>query len=139
MSAADLSKVNAFRALQQPPRPPLTESPGFRVLKYGKEKNKQGHSTGKQGSWDNEKMVEQTIDVMDCVDVLHPGHQAQMSFDWSSGHSARSDDGLAVGGMNNGYGGKQRKLRDTVLTAEMIGPYPTTVTVAGVLSHPLLL
>jgi hypothetical protein len=76
-------------------------------------------------------MVLQTIDYMDAAEILYPDHQLHFQFDWSSGHSKRSDDGLSVGNMNWGFGGKQTLLRPTVLTADCIGPYPTTVNIGG--------
>ena len=129
MTDDELAAINASRTARDPQAEPLTESPGLRYLKYGKMTTAAGTTSGKEGSWDNEKMVQQTIDYMDAAEVLYPGHQIHFQFDWSSGHSKRSDDGLCVGNMNWGYGGKQTALRDTKLTAGCIGPFPTTVTV----------
>lgn len=38
LSQEELHKVNAFRARQNPSRPPLKASPGLRFLQYGKQK-----------------------------------------------------------------------------------------------------
>ena len=57
------------------------------------------------------KMVQQVVDYMDAAEVIYPDMQLHMEFDWSSGHSKRSDDGLAVASMNWGYGGKEKELR----------------------------
>jgi hypothetical protein len=131
MSSEELATVNAHRAATDPTSEPLLESPGFRFLKYGKETTAAGGASGKEGSWNNEKMVQQTKDYMDAAEVLYPGHQLHFQFDWSSGHSKRSDDGLSVGSMSWKYGGKQTILRNSLLTAECIGPHPTTITVNG--------
>eukprot|EP01043_Picozoa_sp_COSAG02_P043525 COSAG02_NODE_3799_length_6215_cov_11.385710_1_plen_882_part_00 len=129
MNEDELAAVNASHTAHDPQAEPLTESPGLRYLKYGKMTTAAGTASGREGSWDNEKMVQQTVDYMDAAEVLYPGHQIHFQFDWSSGHSKRSDDGLCVGNMNWGYGGKQTALRDSKLTAGCIGPFPTTVTV----------
>jgi hypothetical protein len=115
LSADELRAVNEKRAERG--RAPLTESPGTRHLQFGKDKDTVW--------WNNEQMVEQTIDFMDAAEVVYPGHQLHMEFDWSSGHSKRSDDGLSVGSMNWGHGGKQHNLRPSKLTAACIGPHPT--------------
>ena len=128
-STDELTKINEHRAARDPDAEPLTESPGVRYLKYGKKTTNTGANSGKEGSWDNEKMVKQTIDYMDAAETLYPGRQIHFQFDWSSGHSKRSDDGLCVGNMNWGYGGKQTALRSSKLTAGCIGPFPTTVAV----------
>eukprot|EP01047_Picozoa_sp_COSAG01_P060206 COSAG01_NODE_7345_length_3242_cov_6.925867_1_plen_476_part_10 len=116
LSATELQQVNDLRRTKYG-RPPLTESPGVRYLQFGKDKDTVW--------WNNEQMVQQTVDYMDAAEVIYPDMQLHMEFDWSSGHSRRSDDGLAVASMNWGYGGKQQHLRPSKLTAACIGPYPT--------------
>jgi hypothetical protein len=110
----------------------LTESPGLRFLNYGLETSgTTGKSTGKEGYWNNAMMVRQTEDYMDAFETIYPEKQLAIQFDWSSGHAAVSGDGLAASKMNFNWGGKNADafcMRDSKLTAEMIGPHPTTVT-----------
>ena len=65
-----------------------------------------GNSTGKEGYWDNQKMLAQTEDYMDAFETVYPDKQMVVQFDWSSGHAAGSGDGLCVGKMNLKWGGK---------------------------------
>ena len=105
-------------------------------------------------------MAEQATDFLDMMEFLYPEMQVHCQFDWyvacthtrisllvtlhryrsdiagaggvrSSGHSKRSDDGLATGGMNWSYGGKhwqKMSMRSSQLTAECIGPHPALIT-----------
>ena len=100
LTADELKEINTKRQEDDPANPPpiLTHSPGARFLKYGKQTTNTGGSSGKEGSWDNAKMVEQLRDFIDAAEVVYPEHQLQFQFDWSSGHSKRSDDGLCVAG-----------------------------------------
>ena len=109
MTADELDLVNAFRATQAPPREPLTESPGIRYLKYGSGEKKEGW-------WDWDKFKVQVTDFLDCFDVLYPEMQLQMEIDWSSGHAKFPDGALNANPMAVGFGGKQPKLRATLLT-----------------------
>jgi hypothetical protein len=64
-----------------------------------------------------------------------PGKQMVIQFDWSSGHAAGSGDGLSATKMNLKWGGKNAadfSMRDSTLTADMIGPHSTKVLVDGV-------
>jgi hypothetical protein len=124
MTEAELQQVNVFREAQG--RLPLTESPGLRFLRYGNvQRGTTVSSTVQYTSWNNEKMLQQTIDYMDAAEVLYPNHQLHFQFDWSSGHAKRSDNGLSAMDVNLNYGGKQRRMRDSLLTADCIGPHPT--------------
>lgn len=89
----------------------------------------------KKGYWDNPKMLTQTEDYMDAFETVYPNMQMVVQFDWSSGHAAGSGDGLNVNKMNSKWGGKNSEtfsMRDSVLTAEMIGPHPATMKVGGI-------
>jgi hypothetical protein len=88
-----------------------------------------------KGYWDNAKMLTQTEDYMDAFETVYPDMQMVVQFDWSSGHAAGSGDGLNVNKMNSKWGGKNSEtfsMRDSVLTAEMIGPHPATMKVNGI-------
>jgi len=52
-----------------------------------------------------------------------------MEVDNSSGHGKTKPDGLNVGNMNAGWGGKQSKLRDTIITEDCLGPHNPSVKV----------
>ena len=64
MSAAELRKVNEWRAVRK--RPPLDSSPGLQFLQYGK---------NREGYWDAEMFGKQIDRILDCFDCLHPDWQ----------------------------------------------------------------
>ena len=66
--------------------------PGIRQLKYGKETSTAGRATGREGSWDNAKMMEQTKDVLDLLS-WHPEYKVHTA-DSQFSHCAtqRADD-----------------------------------------------
>ena len=137
MTTAELDSLNAIRRESYGPDSPyvlkygkdavvLKHSPGFRFLDYGKETTSKGKKSGKEGSWNNEKFCQQTVDLLDAMDFLPEYNACQLvlQVDWSSGHSAGSGDGLSCSNMNGNYGGiSARDMRDSLLTEEMIGPY----------------
>ena len=47
---------------------------------------------------------------------IDPTTQVVCEVDHSSGHAKQREDGLHMTNMNVKYGGKQKKLRDTVMT-----------------------
>jgi hypothetical protein len=79
----------------------------------------------RDGYWNCDKMAKQLEHFIKGYDILFPSNQLMMQLDHSSGHTKYSDDALAVSHMNMKYGGKQRVPRDSVLSAECLGP--TTV------------
>ncbi|CAN0430198.1 unnamed protein product, partial [Pylaiella littoralis] len=106
-----LAQVNAKRALDD--KPALKRSPGVRYLEYGKNKD---------GYWGYDKFKEQIEDVLDAAECLEPDLQLTVEIDHSSGHTKQREDGLHVSNMNVKYGGKQKVLRDTVVTEDWLGP-----------------
>lgn len=110
LTESELVKINAFR--QRVGRPALKTSPGLRFLVHGK---------NKEGFWGFKEFEEQTVDVMDCFDVLYPELQLIVEVDHSAGHAKFREDGLHVGHMNVKYGGKQKILRDTLMTEGCVG------------------
>ncbi|CAM9747971.1 unnamed protein product, partial [Chrysoparadoxa australica] len=105
ITQAELHKVNEKR--QERNLPPLDGSPGLLYFDYGK---------SKEGYWDNDKFEKQVQDLMFVLDVLHRGRQLVLEIDWSAGHAKMADDALSTNNTNAGFGGKQRKMRDTVVT-----------------------
>jgi hypothetical protein len=87
----------------------LAVSPGLVFFDYGK---------GREGYWDALCFHNQTEDVLDCLEVLHPGWQPVLLCDWSSGHNGMGEGGLTTGTisgegkMNLSYGGRRRSARD---------------------------
>ena len=107
----ELKEVNEFR--EQRGRRPLKESPGTRFLVHGK---------NKEGFWGYEQFEKQVVDVLDVLEVLYPDKQLVLEVDHSSGHAKYRPDGLHVSNMNVKYGGKQKELRDSVMTEGCLGP-----------------
>ena len=67
-------------------------------------------------------MVLQIEDCVDCLNILHPDHSYGFELDHSSGHNMERPDGLSTtsGVINMGWGGKQRRMRSTVLSKDDI-------------------
>ena len=59
--------------------------------------------------------MKQVEELLDTVGWIHPELQVILEVDHSSGHLKTKEDGLNIDGMNLGCGGKQRKLRETVI------------------------
>lgn len=110
LSEDELARVNAFRETKG--RPPLKETPGTRFLLPGK---------NREGYWGFADFEEQTIDVMDCLEVIEPGKQLAIEVDHSAGHAKYLPEGLHVANMNVKYGGKQKDLGDSVMTEGCLG------------------
>ena len=91
----------------------LLESPFVRCLEYGQ---------GKDGYWTYKHMVLQIEDCTDCLLHLYPQFKYRFELDHSSGHNAERPDGLTTTSINLGWGGKQRKMRDSTLSEDDIGP-----------------
>ena len=113
LSAEKLAEINVKRVAAH--KVPLESSPGVRFLDYGK---------NKEGYWDAAMMETQVSDIMDVFEHLYPNHQLLLKIDWSSGHSKMKEDGLHADNMNAKYGGKQSKLRPSVLTEGCVGTAP---------------
>ena len=93
---------------------PLDGSPFVRYLNYGQ---------GKDGYWTYKHMILQIEDCGDCLTYLYPDHDYEFELDHSSGHNAERPDGLSTSStvLNLGWGGKQRKMRSSLLTKEDVG------------------
>ena len=111
LSVEELERVNSFR--EREGRTPLEESPGLRFLLPGKNRD---------GYWGYADFEQQTIDIMDCLEVIEPRKQLAIEVDHSAGHAKYLPDGLHVANMNVKYGGKQKVLRDSVMTEGCLGP-----------------
>ena len=76
-------------------------------------------------------MVIQIEDCIDCLQSIHPQPDYKFELDHSSGHNAERPDGLSTTSsvINLGWGGKQRHMRDIILTNEDIGPITHSRTI----------
>jgi hypothetical protein len=113
MTAAELKIANEKRAGLG--RSALEQSPGLLFFRYGKNRD---------NYWDFEHFKAQSIDYMDCVEVLYKHYQMVIEVDHSSGHCKYADDALVTTSkVNKSWGGVQRKMKCTSnVTAEMLGP-----------------
>ncbi|KAG7350939.1 hypothetical protein IV203_029977 [Nitzschia inconspicua] len=119
MSTDELQKVNeerlnktywdgeaALEVLKSTSKPPLTASPFVRKLLIG---------INNEGYWNSNHMAVQFEDVVDCLKVLYPSHEFVFLFDHSQGHNRKRKGALDVNNMNVSFGGKQERLRDTII------------------------
>ncbi len=83
---------------------------------------------GKNGDpwWDNAQLLQQIKTAIRIFEYLHPlGTIGIFIFDCSSAHEAFADDALNVRNMNVKPGGKQRKLRNTIIPFNNPPPKPS--------------
>ena len=97
-------------------KPRLTVSPFVRQLEY---------RNGLEGYWSYEHMVLQIEDCLDVLHVTHPHFDYLFLLDHSNGHDRLQPDGLSLSKINIKFGGKQPKMRDSILTSIHFGPYHT--------------
>jgi hypothetical protein len=72
--------------------------------------------------------------VVDCLQVLYPNHDLLFLFDQSSGHARKRHDSLNVVGLNGSWGGKQKKMRDTMIVDGCLGIHNSLLTIGDVQS-----
>ncbi|KAJ7586334.1 hypothetical protein C8J56DRAFT_891253 [Mycena floridula] len=65
--------------------------------------------------WDMPQLIAQVKDAIKIFNVKYPDGVAVFIFDCSSAHEAFASDALLAHKMNRGSGGKQPKMRDTVI------------------------
>ena len=80
---------------------------------------------GHDNWWDLPQLIEQLKHTIQVFDHTHPDHTTIFVFDRSSAHKGFADDALNVNNMNVNYGGKQRKLQDTVIPVNNPDPVPS--------------
>jgi len=100
----------------------LERSPFIRSLDYG---------ANQGGYWTYDNTVEQFEDCQDVMKTLHSELITKWMFDQSSGHCKKKEDGLNVNAIKKGYGGKQRKMRDTIIKEVngYLGDFPRSLNV----------
>ena len=81
---------------------------------------------GKNGDpwWDCAQLLAQLKDRIPIFEYLHPGAVGVWIFDCLSAHDSFGDNALNINNMNVRPGGKQRKLRDTVIPLNNPPPKP---------------
>ena len=93
----------------------LTQSPFIKELEYG---------ANKEGYWTYECMSLQLEDCIDCMNVLYPQFDVVFLFDHSNGHDRLQPNGLSTTKIRKNFGGKQPKMRSSILTDKnCFGPY----------------
>ena len=80
------------------------------------------HGKSKEGSWGYGQLEEQVVDIMGVLEAPYPSYQLMIEIDHSAEHATYLEDGLHVGNMNVRFGGKQRSLRDTIMSEGCLGP-----------------
>jgi len=93
---------------------PLLTSPLLVKLKHG---------STREGWWNYSHQIVQMEDVCDVLKYVYPECDICFEVDNSSGHGKAKVDGLNVAKMSSSWGGKQPKLRDSIITENCLGPY----------------
>ena len=101
---------------------PLSKSPFYIEFEYGS-------GTAAKGYWDYEDLVIQFEDCVDVLKALYPDHDFLFQFDHSGGHDRQPDDALSVSKLNLSYGGKQPRLKDSIITEGCLGKFSPTLSV----------
>jgi hypothetical protein len=74
--------------------------------------------------WDLPQLIDQLKITIKIFDLTHPNCVGVFTFDRSSAHEGFAENALNVNNMNVNPGGKQRKLRDTVIPLNNPDPAP---------------
>ncbi len=139
---AELEKVNKFRMEKRPLytetesaikvngtaiKKPLASSPFVVIFEYG-------YGAGKEGYWTYDHMCLQYKDCVDTIQALYPEYDSVWIFDHSCGHDRGREDGLTVGNMRVNWGGKQSRVRDTLIQDEAgyLGPHSPKLQVGDI-------
>lgn len=131
LSAEDLLRINRYRVDQDY----LDSNAALKVCHHTKKAHREikkdpfveyfEYGENKDGYWTYDHMV---LQLEDCVDVLKVLGYCQkydilFLFDHSCGHDRKRSDALCVHDMNKEFGGKQKHLRDSVMTLDCLGPF----------------
>jgi hypothetical protein len=85
--------------------------------------------------WDLPQLIDQIKIMISIFDHTHPNSIAIFAFDRSSAHEGFAENALNVNNMNVNPGGKQRKLRDTVIPLNNPDPAPSEEDTRGQVQH----
>jgi hypothetical protein len=100
---------------KQPPEHRLSAFEARKIIYPGK---------GFDAWWDLRQLIDQIKITISIFDLTHPNCVAVFAFDRSSAHEGFAENALNVNNMNMGPGGKQRKLRNTVIPLNNPDPAP---------------
>ena len=100
-------------------KPPLKESPGVRMIHYGKDRD---------GYWDRNWMMVQMEDVADVMKHKYPGCKLVFEYDNSGVHKVMKEDGPIAAQMNVRFGGAVTIKHDTEIIDGCLGPHPAVIT-----------
>jgi len=92
---------------------PLLSDPAVRSFQFG----------GENGYWKSEHVIIQTEDCIDVCKVAFSDCKPHFLFDNSTGHCKGRKGGLNVNNMNKNFGGTQKALRPSEITAGCLGPF----------------
>ena len=74
--------------------------------------------------WDLTQLIEQVRKTISIFVYTHPNCIGIFIFDWSSAHEGFAEDALNVNSMNLNPGGKQKKMRNTIIPLNNPDPAP---------------
>ena len=98
------------------------------------------YGANQEGYWSYDHFIIQLEDIMDVMNVLFnpDDYEVHILVDHSCGHDRQKPDGLNVGEMNSGYGGKQRHIHDTVIVKGCLGKFESIMSVGDTQSMVFL-
>jgi hypothetical protein len=71
------------------------------------------------------QLIEQIKNTISIFELTHPDCTGVFIFDWSSAHEGFAEDALNINCMNVNPGGKQKRLRDTIILLNNPDPAPS--------------
>jgi hypothetical protein len=74
--------------------------------------------------WDLAQLIKQLKNTIAIFEYTHPNCMAVFVFDRSSAHEGYAEDALNISNMNINPGGKQKKMRDTIIPLDNPDPAP---------------
>mmetsp|Transcript_23768 Transcript_23768/g.34058 ORF Transcript_23768/g.34058 Transcript_23768/m.34058 type:complete len:229 (+) Transcript_23768:1484-2170(+) len=92
---------------------PLLSDPAIHSFQFG----------GENGYWTGDHVMIQAEDCIDVFKVLFQNFTPHYLFDNSTGHCKGRKDGLNVNNMNTNFGGAQKALPPSKVTAGCLGPF----------------
>ena len=85
--------------------------------------------------WDLKQLIEQIKNTISIFKLTHPDCTAVFVFDRSSAHEGFAEDALNINRMNVNPGGKQKRLRDTIIPLNNPDPAPGEDDTRGQVQH----
>jgi hypothetical protein len=85
--------------------------------------------------WDLVQLIDQIKITIKVFEFMHPNCIGVFTFDRSSAHEGFAEDALNINNMNINPGGKQRKLRDTIIPFNNPDPAPGEEDMCGQIQH----